>query len=113
MNRELLKQVLKNASEHIQNEAYNDALSSICQAIDELAKPEQEPFCWYRRSLDGNIYFENIHDNTEHGWFPLYTYLNQPLSDETILQIVEGGEALDQFSLIDFARAIEKAHGLE
>lgn len=34
------------------------------------------------------------------------------MSDETILQIVDGGEALHQFTLVDFARAIERAHGI-
>lgn len=36
----------------------------------------------------------------------------KPLSDADILQIIDGGIGLGQFTLIDFARAIEKAHNI-
>lgn len=47
--------------------------------------------------------------------YPLYNTLPKqykPLSDDEILKIIDGGEALNEFTLINFAREIEKAHNI-
>ena len=84
----------------------------------EQPQGEQEPLFWYRPRRDG-LYEGPLHKSQiervrkeSGGWVPLYTHPQpKPLTDEEITEITfkllnEGA------SMHDFARAIERAHGI-
>jgi len=93
-------------------------LESVDFKIEEsIAKPKIEPVGWtnecqleYVKDCGEGAFWSDEEDS------PILLYAeppkHEPLSREQILQIIEGGESLDQFTLIDFAIAIEKAHGI-
>lgn len=123
MNKELLSQTLNNAYDHIQHGAYNDALSSICEAQKELENPEFEPVAYMMPSdlerfkteeTFANAYSVAIANPREES-VPLYTSPPQqnPLSDDKIkaIAIEHFGSQLDGNDFM-FARSIEKAHGI-
>lgn len=85
-----------------------------------LTKPEPKPVAWASENV---IPLRGGKDNRPAILTPFKCEANtvalyaeplerKPLSDEQILQIVEGGESLDEFTLLAFAREIEKAHGI-
>ena len=79
-------------------------------APHRLNQPEQEPVAWMNDSggcflSDGNKYSEN--------WTALYTEpKREPLSDEAIADLWWNNYVGTADSVRNFARAIEKAHGI-
>ena len=76
-----------------------------------LTQPEQEPVAWMNESgscflSDGNKYSDL--------WTPLYTAppKREPLSDETIAKLWGESYSGTTQMVRNFARAIEKAHGI-
>ena len=84
------------------------------QARAALAQPEQEPVAWryLEDPFGANEYLITDDPDTAKGpgWTPLYALPPQrkPLTEEEIAQI----DWKDGETLHDFARAIEKAHGI-
>ena len=90
--------------------------SSVDKAVNPMAQPEQEPVAWrYRMPVEDGHWVWNyatyIDDPKDQRCEPLYITPPQrkPLTDEEIWKFVDqckGGR-------IDFARAIEAAHGIK
>jgi len=97
----------------------------LIAAIERLKSSSQEPIAWMVYTLDGKsvCVTDNPTDFTnKHRALPLYTTPQQrkPLTDEQILHIVSThvGEIspnypLDNSDWINFAHAIESAHGIK
>ena len=82
----------------------------------EAAKAEQqaEPVAWmYDCGNGGRMYAEEL--DSVPGWMPLYTTPPQrkPLTDEEIHNLDPFPHKLFDQERLDFARAIEAAHGIE
>lgn len=73
-----------------------------------LRQPKQEPYCWM--GYGGQTSDHPVHENST----PLYTHPAQPLSDEEINAIYEQikWDVEIKDIVIDFARAVEQAHGI-
>jgi len=95
----------------------DEAEAAIEALRDALAQPEQEPVAW--RCLEdpfgANEYL--ITDDPEKakgpGWTPLYAHPRQrkPLTPEKILALLDSHNVYGS-KWVEFARAIEKAHGI-
>jgi hypothetical protein len=118
MNRELLRRALAalTSSTNIMGNFYpnqcseNMAVRELIKA--ELAKPEPEPVAWMNDDADVWVDTERPLFHPEYDK-PLYTspYMREPLSEEVIGHILDGAQD-EEISFIEFARAIEKAHGI-
>ena len=71
------------------------------------------PIVWmYKKESTGEVFFENSGD-IDHGWIPLYTSQPKryPLSEDEITKLWRDNTGY-LVSHNQFARAIEKAHGI-
>lgn len=108
--RELLKKILNTGW-------LNHELSCEVEAI--LAQPEQQAEAWivvnketgYRTQVS---HFSDSYDKNTFGVIPLYTapLKREPLSDDVIADLWGDKYAGKTFMVRNFARAIEKAHGI-
>ena len=93
---------------------WKQAEEAITALSTALAEPEQEPVAW-KDTTYGNLHHQNFG-----GCIPLYTHPPQrkPLTDEEIeLLAVKHAPPIDPAfaqhdDFIEFARAIERAHGI-
>ena len=95
----------------------NSAIHEAADRLEELSKSQSEPVVWmWTQQSTGFVYFENSGD-PDHNWIPLYAHppKRQPLSDAEINQIIidEQIPVKTGNTAKKFARAIEKAHGIE
>jgi hypothetical protein len=88
---------------------YKETFTAIKEA---LAQPEQEPVAWAKFSAKGNIV--DLLNEPDDGYTPLYTTPPQrkPLTDEEIETYRHMIDWTAHWSYINFARAIEAAHGI-
>lgn len=98
--------------------AYEVAVKSITAIKQALEQPEPEPVAiLHRYPSKCRMTVEYTDEITEvrEGSWPLYTTPPQskPLTDEEIILIVAECAASHQHTDIHFARAIERAHGIE
>ena len=106
-------EVLERAGEELRWQAIGQVQRDLRAA---LAEPEQEPVAWIFVD-DTGMKFVSV-DRPHRDYQPLYTAPPQrkPLQDEKIVRWVASGEynviTNDWASHIDFARAIERAHGI-
>ena len=104
--------------------SYNVPLTAqVCEAIEAcraaLAEQDSEPVAFMFEFPDKRV--APKFDSAPHGgnWKPLYTTPQpapavQPLTDEQIASIVDNCESnVKSEFLIEFARAIEAAHGIK
>ena len=87
--------------------------------IIRMAREKQEPVAWMVYTLDGTAAWVTLNPadfTSEHRALPLYTAppQRQLLTEEEIMQTWEGviKYAPGEVRLKDFARAIERAHGI-
>jgi hypothetical protein len=110
---------LREAAQQALDEWHTDPgsvrMASLMMALrTALAEPEQEPVAW-KDTTYGNLHHQNFG-----GCIPLYTHPPQrkPLTDEEIeLLAVKHAPPIDPAfakddDFIEFARAIERAHGI-
>jgi len=94
-----------------------DVLKAQKAIREALAQPEQEPVAWGMMNDDGKIYdciCPEEHDRVEGEYtVPLYTTPPQrkPLSNQKIIEMYN--EPRSDAEMIEFARAIEAAHGIK
>jgi len=102
--------------------AVNDLIAELEAA---LAQPEQEPVAWMHPSGEGYDSAFRDHStvvvctgNKWEGWMPLYTHPPQrkPLTETEIYEVLGYGSTAQYNHVpkyaLEFARAIEKAHGI-
>jgi hypothetical protein len=127
MNRELLKRALdaqkfaiddlklrakldgNDGVLNISHSTYLKMQDSMIAISSELAKPEPDPVAWVN-AITGDL---TLNDKSHTvSWAPLYTSPPQqkPLTREEIKRIRI--ETPSSIGSLDFARAIEKAHGI-
>ena len=127
--------------EHVLNAILNAVPQTTSQAKEQLesllvlrgalAQPQQEPVFWVRLRSDG-LYEGPIHNNViedvrrySGAWTPLYTsppastatsedvrLARKPLPAHEIVTLYEENPRSDS-DMIDFARAVEAAHGIK
>jgi hypothetical protein len=88
--------------------------SSVDKAVNMMAQPEQEPVAWaYVNSDDECEQIEYCTESPMPEFVPLYTSppKRQPLTDEQLDALAIDDDGLPN-SHFEFARAIEKAHGI-
>lgn len=130
-------------SDYTSHVAYTRALEGYCDALERqymtnaageiepvtvvqtgvgIGKPEQEPVWWMLKTGHGTQFKEKLTDElkalTWKGkpmWTPLYDAPPQrkPLSDEEIQKMRHLIDWTAEWSYINFARAIEAAHGIK
>lgn len=119
---DLLRQAAQQAVEALKNTVeylpvhFDEHFEAIETLRAALAQPEQEPVAWW----DGKESVVFVHDEictpnwTDYWTQPLYTAPPQrkPLTDDRIAEICMDCSLVTP-SDIYFARAIEKAHGIE
>jgi len=94
----------------------NEALEKMAENARELGldyEPPQEPVAWAKFSAKGNII--DPLSEPDDDYTPLYTTPPQrkPLSDEEIETYRHMLDWTAEWSYINFARAIEAAHGIK
>ena len=97
-------------------DAWIESADTLRDALAHPA-PEPEPVAWMVYTLDGKSAFvtDNPKDFTQdHRALPLYTHPPQrkPLTDEEILEAWKPFEGNPFTTKYEFARAIERAHGI-
>ena len=113
--RELLKKVIRNMQylNYSCNKNLRDEITEL------LAQPEQEPVAW--KVVDKtteDFMFSRVKPNARSYTYdeviPLYASppKHEPLSDETIAELWGDKYSGKTFMVKNFARAIEKAHGI-
>lgn len=110
MNREkeLLQRVI-NAVGQSEIKVWKELINEIKA---ELAKPEQEAFAWFDDET-ADVWVDPVKPDKVGYEIPLYTSTTQqkPLSEEEIKRIRI--QIPSSIGSLDFARAIEKARGIE
>lgn len=110
------RELLENTLDALKDFDYDKRINVINKIEEELEKPDAEPFACFKicYDMDNEPYLSECYDDKDNNCFPVYISPPQqkPLSRKVILQIIEGGESLDEFTLLDFVREIEKAHGI-
>ena len=109
------------------SKAYAKAKDARLYLYARLSKPEQEPVAWRTFDGEGDYDYRNYDMNENYadewnkthpkhkGWGePLYTALptqRKPLTDDQIMEMYN--EPRSDAEMIEFARAIEAAHGIK
>lgn len=115
--RELLKRAASVLHDKFDGVKYMEPLIEEIDAY--LAKPEPEPFGWFIEEKGMFVYGKNANDKWVSAGYtvtPLYPehHARKPLSDDEI-EAIYFGETKHAFldGVIEFARAVEKAHGIK
>ena len=108
-------QMLHAVYEYMEGEYEDDELVKRIIELHEANKPKPEPVAWMSPNKE-RLEFSRIDTVYGSHTIPLYTTppTREPLSEEEIEKLVpwQGDPKDPFFSRIDFARAIEQAHGI-
>lgn len=113
-----LLEVAKQALEAMEDAMYRadthefyDAKESLRYAIEQAEQAEQEPVAWMDIDDNGQRLTVRQWSDGNSDEVPLYTAPTprKPLTDEALHQVIRAG---NYDSMEQFARAIERAHGI-
>ena len=100
-------------------DGYNSAFANdLAEAVEYLSQDEQEPVAWLITHYENQpVLTFNRSDYQSERFIktPLYAHppKRQPLSDEYIERVILNWDDVDEdMDLVEFARVIEKAHGI-
>lgn len=81
---------------------------------ETLAEPEQEPVAWLSINFFGERYLSFVKPKDRHPPVPLYDApsTRKPLTDEELFALRDAYAGHLKWGVLDFARAIERAHGI-
>lgn len=109
----LIEEYIETFQEHLYHNAEELARKII--ELHEQSKPKPEPYGYVNGISSTDLWFpQDLSDSAKNSdrWTPLYTTppTRETLSEDEVWRIYDEGDNVS--SALEFARAVEKAHGI-